>query len=655
MVNCNADQEINPKTGRCIKKCAPGTKRNLATGRCVKDAPTPISYMKRPCPEGQERLINGNCVKKCAPGQIRNPDTGRCVKDFSHLAPPLDNAQKCPEGQELNPKTKRCIKKCAPGTRRNPATGRCIKDIPPAAVASPIVASVATSAKKCPEGQELNPKTKRCIKKCASGTRRNPATGRCIKDAAIALAKSQQATQPAPMPNAATIVTPSIPSQNNSLITSADVKQRALFLNTICSDSGVCLAFGKEDAKIKKFFDGFSTFKYTQPTVNRVGAISANGFVNMLEYDRAKYKSYAILKSSAKTSGDNLYYEFLVGRYFINKQKRRFPCFVETYGIFKYKDENMWKLMQEQKKNIPDLNDYMTPLSEKDPDNMASSCRASKHISLLIENIKGAQTLSDMSKHATFIENDLMNILFQVYGPLSHLAKEFTHYDLHASNVLVYSPFEGNKYIDFHYHLENGKTVTFKSKYIAKIIDYGRSFFTNDKEKGVKPDDFRYNSKNVIKKICTIDECNDKQKCGSKSGYNWLNYGSQSANHYISAKNNNISHDLRLLKIVQKYITELKNNTNKIKIPIPFLLGYFDNIVYSGHYGTREILTKGYKLYDDKHRKINNVLDAFTAIKEGMDNPVEMNRNSNFYKNYTKAGDLHVYFDGRDMKFESAI
>ena len=50
------------------------------------------------CPEGKE--INpktGRCVKKCGSNQERNKDTGKCEK-------------KCPEGKEINPKTGRCVK-----------------------------------------------------------------------------------------------------------------------------------------------------------------------------------------------------------------------------------------------------------------------------------------------------------------------------------------------------------------------------------------------------------------------------------------------------------------------------------------------------------------------------------------------------------------
>ena len=40
-------------------------------------------------------------------------------------------------------------------------------------------------------------------------------------------------------------------------------KIRSEFLKTICSDSGFCLALGKEEKKITEFFDGFVNFKMT--------------------------------------------------------------------------------------------------------------------------------------------------------------------------------------------------------------------------------------------------------------------------------------------------------------------------------------------------------------------------------------------------------
>ena len=88
--NCNLDEEINPRTGRCRKKCRPEQIRNPATGRCVKrSGPIGRRILRNvQSPPGQpncnlDEEINprtGRCRKKCRPEQIRNPATGRCVK-----------------------------------------------------------------------------------------------------------------------------------------------------------------------------------------------------------------------------------------------------------------------------------------------------------------------------------------------------------------------------------------------------------------------------------------------------------------------------------------------------------------------------------------------------------------------------------------------
>lgn len=53
-------------------------------------------------------------TKKCPDGQELNPKTNRCIK-------------KCEEGYERTLKSNRCVKKCKPGFKRNIETGRCVK------------------------------------------------------------------------------------------------------------------------------------------------------------------------------------------------------------------------------------------------------------------------------------------------------------------------------------------------------------------------------------------------------------------------------------------------------------------------------------------------------------------------------------------------
>lgn len=115
-------------------------------------------------------------------------------------------------------------------------------------------------------------------------------------------------------------------------------KRETVFLNTVCSDSGVCLAFGKEKDKLERFFE-FNSFAYAKPVQKRIGNPSQNGFVREVHYEREGYHADAILKSSIKKTSDSLTYEYMIGKS-LNRVNRWLPSFVETYGLFHYIDSN---------------------------------------------------------------------------------------------------------------------------------------------------------------------------------------------------------------------------------------------------------------------------------------------------------------------------
>ena len=71
---CPEDKEINPVTGRCVKKCKDGEIRDQKTGKCIK-------RKREECPEGKEiNPVTGRCIKKCKEGEVRDQKTGKCVK-----------------------------------------------------------------------------------------------------------------------------------------------------------------------------------------------------------------------------------------------------------------------------------------------------------------------------------------------------------------------------------------------------------------------------------------------------------------------------------------------------------------------------------------------------------------------------------------------
>ena len=133
--------------------------------------------------------------------------------------------------------------------------------------------------------------------------------------------------------------------------------------------------------------------------------------------------------------------------------------------------------------------------------------------------------------------------------PLTMLSEQFTHYDLHLQNVLVYTPIE-NKYIHYHYHMY-GYSVDFKSKYIVKIIDYGRAYF-NDNGR---------DSLDIYEHVCNSKDCGG-MKCGIDYGYaNLIPERYIGSRNHITSYKPNISHDLRILHQIRKYYYNIYPNT----------------------------------------------------------------------------------------------
>ena len=425
-------------------------------------------------------------------------------------------------------------------------------------------------------------------------------------------------------------------------------------IHFICSDSGTCMAFGIENTKIKQLFNNFIDFKYATPTLKRIGEVSANGFVTQIEYKRNNYKSHAILKSSLNPYADNLYYEFLVGKIFINKQARIYPCFLETYGCYMYTSKRNWHNIKTIKRGSStenlDLSKMLYLNNNIDEHNLKNSCEFSQYFTILIENIKNAQSLRSNLSKISFLTQDIMGVLYQIYMPLSQLSTSFTHYDLHDENVLVYKPFgeNSNKYITFHYHLSNKKIITFKSKYLVKIIDYGRSFFKDGNQ----------NSKELYQALCEEPKCNIEDTtgaCGEDVGYGYLNNITEE--HHITPIKQNISHDLRLLKMV---FNNLKQNRESLRVKMhnkshmeldlfKQLYSILSNIIYEEEYGTPERTDTGLDT------KIHNISDAYIVIEGLVSSPDYKNMNNTNYNNDTlNGGDLHIYTN-KPMKFIPAI
>ena len=408
-------------------------------------------------------------------------------------------------------------------------------------------------------------------------------------------------------------------------------------LHNICSDAGYCIAFGKKTELIKRLFEEFNNPEF----IKSMTTLSSgnNGEVLEVLFERYKYQAYTILKMMIKTNKivDNLVYEYIVGKFLINKYYKKFPCFLETYGfIFNDQIEHI-KYNKEffniQNIEIPQIKTLLT-----------YGCTDEKNFGLVIEYVKNPKTLMDKLNNNSFWYKDLLNVLFQVYYTLFLMRDIFTHYDLHANNVLVFKP-KKNHYIQYHYHYR-GEVISFKSNYLVKIIDYGRCGFVNN-EDNIK-------SRDIYHELCSIKECKEQNSkpCGARKGFIISVPDNES---YMTPRKINNSHDLRLLKLVGYYFN------NKVDDPLKFLRQFnkidrqhiyllLNGVKFINNFGTPEVKTSGLTR-DFKTSSINNITDAFVILKELLQIPYIITQNDNFYNNKKKLGDLNIYDDGKDMEF----
>ena len=441
-------------------------------------------------------------------------------------------------------------------------------------------------------------------------------------------------------------------------------KRKSEFLKSVCSDSGVCIAFGTQRKKIIEFFHGFVEFEYVVPPIKRIGTVSANGFVREIKYERNGYIAHAVLKSSVTEKSDNLAYEYIVGQ-FVNHLAKSFPCFVETYGLYYYKDNKAWKHIKDTDKIttanvLKDSLEYQSPSQVNDYGKM---CINAKYASILIQHLNNVKSFGSIFEHNKynspealhFLLYDSLFVFYQIYFTLAAIKESFTHYDLHRDNVLLYEPIKG-KYIEYHYYPRSGAPkVQFKSKYIVKIIDYGRSFYKYSRKRNeTNPPDF-------FNELCAQPLCDPE--CGAKVGFSWLDDSKDTTgdSYYINSYYSNQSHDLRLVSnfytdilskhpYVKEYSTELEKNILGDIIKLLQKVTYGIGIVSPVHrkFGTREITRSG--LPD----KIYNVSDMEKALREYIQqNPYIGLLNDHEYSNPdNKIGDMYIYADGSVMRFE---
>jgi hypothetical protein len=406
-----------------------------------------------------------------------------------------------------------------------------------------------------------------------------------------------------------------------------------------CKDSGNCLAFTQYDRLVKTFFNQFNDFTHVViKEMRAIGSSSGNGFILEIPFLKERVRAYCALKCAKTALSDNLYYEYYVGKKFINHYNSIFPCFLETYSLLKIKNDRMFNKFLKNRDTVTDLSTLFNTVTQVD--DPAVSCEQNENYCVMIQHFNRFISLHDLTASIYPVDQDvrkdrydLPTICYQLYFALDLLKDIYTHYDLHANNVLLYKPYVGKNYVLMKYHTLSGKIIQFKTEYIAKIIDYGRNFFDTY---SFDPDGFT-NSDDFVRKICKSKQCNPD--CGVNRGYKRIRgeYGEKDAD-FIYPNRPNISHDLRLLT---NGISEYLISQN-----------FFDELHYDSTYGTEEIsvadVAEG---GEDLH--VYNVHDARVYLEKSL---MKWTTKRNKYDaSWTHAATMDVYEDQRPYRFKSLV
>jgi hypothetical protein len=437
----------------------------------------------------------------------------------------------------------------------------------------------------------------------------------------------------------------------NILETKLNPETRQLkILNLMCSNSGACTAFGTYIDQINILFENMN-FKYLINPIKRIGAPSANGFINEFIFEKNGYKAYSILKSSQNRNSDNLLYEYYVGVNFINKYIKKLPCFLETYNIYVYGKPITYTKLKENKTNTIDIvqNFGLLKIDKINRSILNQSCKDSTKIAILIQHMENPISFFQTLNFETIYEQNiglLLNLL-QIYLPLNSLKNKFTHNDLHVNNVLLYK-IPNNNYIQLTYVLPDNREITFNTYYILKIIDYGRSFFYENND---------INSVNFYKQLDAIKDCDEEAQY--KNGYGFRENELNEDNFYISSIVNNISKDLWLLQNVN-YFAKFNDTPGRLDNTTPISKSLQFNILNTltdVPYGGPPVSDKDCEYDVDEETEknpcnINIVTDKLTKIFMRFKKEID-NGQKDYFKKSTKIANMKVYLDlSKDMEYE---
>ena len=375
----------------------------------------------------------------------------------------------------------------------------------------------------------------------------------------------------------------------------------------VCVNINTCISLGLFSKKLYNFFNDFKNFKFVKKG-SRLGAIGENGVLYVLLTSMFNYNALTLLKTMPeelphKDHPDHLLYEYIIGIQ-LNKFNET-PNILTTLNLYRFKDIKAYKYMYNNKNpsiDLKHLNGLQLINHEMVNNNViADSCKHPQLYALEQLFVPHSQTLASKLTKQSFVNDDLVNVLFQVHAFLRIYQNIYTHYDLHDENILLIEI--PNSTLSFSYIDTNpSKHISFNSKYLVKFIDYGRSYCQK------------------VTETFRDSLCNVCEKCGENKGYQWLSNTLDGPLVYLNNSSVNRTADLRLLQFIK--------NENVVRDPT--LNAVFD-MVHFPKVTNPEIKKSGLN-----ENKIFNVEDAYQVLFKTLESKQKQDKSNSNTVTYGK-------------------
>ena len=275
--------------------------------------------------------------------------------------------------------------------------------------------------------------------------------------------------------------------------------------------------------KVNNEFSFINTHNISRKTpITHITNPSVHGSTYNITYeDVAGLKGLElVLKVSNSQQSDNTYYEYYVGNC-INKFKTLFPNFVHTFCYV-----NIDSSLNANLRANPSYNDYDNFTANtnfmvyKDNelvniDNIKTGCTDNAISGLLIQSCGKINSVDFFNDQGILsnIDKHFFDIQTQVYSMLVALGDSFTHYDLHAKNVMIYDlgkPTQIIYYIGNAQQVDQRQKMIIHTQYMPVLIDYGTAHVKCLKN-GIL-------SKFFFDVACETKECNPAYGTGQCNG-----------------------------------------------------------------------------------------------------------------------------------------